>query len=480
MGRRAPTVEETRTPGHQAVVGHHSGAHRKPAGRRPRPPVDVPDIVGPLAGVVRHCFPDLNAWFNAPRDPRWQPMCRYAQAHLFWQGVLTMLTRGGSRNGFDNVRNTGAVPHNVEVLCGQHWDETRLGPERTVTCGDNTARHFRRLDPAAVAVVPQAMTRALLEGRKLETARLFDNWYLVVFDGTVREHCREGIDDGSLRQTGADGQTVRYRYVVEARVLGPEGTTFPLATAFVDMHDPVRDKQDCELVAFQRLAEELHAAFPRLAICLLADGLYAATPVFDICDRYHWKFIVTFREGRQPNAWEEAMDLLALAPSHVWHATRKGDDGPVEQTARWVDDLSVGAHRLQAIFLGEIAPHAASLQVWLTNLRLDRERVPTIINEGGRKRHTIEDWINVLKNNGYGLEHVFCGHATASKNYYYVLLIADVLWQLLADGVLRRLLRHLIRKLTDLALVAYLRASLLYVRLPLDPPPIGQIRFSTA
>jgi len=390
-----------------------------------------------------------------------------------------MMTRGGSRNAFDNMRNIGAVPHNVEQLCGQHWDENRLGPQRTVTCGDNTARHFRRLDPTEVAYVPQAMTRTLIVSRKLEEARLFGDRYLVLLDGTVREYCRQGMDEDALHQTH-DGQTVRYRYVVEARVLGPEGTSFPLVTVFVDMHDPERDKQDCEMAAFQRVADELHRAFPRLPICLLADGLYASTPVFDICQRFQWKFIVTFREGRQPCAWEDALQLLALSPENVWQQVRHDADGPVTQTARWIEDLPVGTHRLNAIFLGEIAPHAASLQVWLTNLRLERERVPVIINQAARKRHTIEDWINVLKNNGYGLEHVFCANATASKNYYYALLIADVLWQLLADGVLRRLLRHVFRKLTDIAMVGYLRTSLLTVWLPPNPLPVGQIRFSSA
>ena len=40
--------------------------------------------------------------------------------------------------------------------------------------------------------------------------------------------------------------------------------------------DTDADKQDCELRAFARLSERIKTLFPRLAILLLLDGLYAA------------------------------------------------------------------------------------------------------------------------------------------------------------------------------------------------------------
>jgi len=83
----------------------------------------------------------------------------------------------------------------------------------------------------------------------------------------------------------------------------------------------------------------------------------------------------------------------------------------------------------------------------------------------------------VLKNNGYGLEHAFCTKTTASKNYHVMLLVADLIWQLLADGVLCRL-KILARKLTDISLVRHLFAGLVYVPLSLKPLHVGQIRFA--
>lgn len=127
------------------------------------------------------------------------------------------------------------------------------------------------------------------------------------------------------------------------------------------------------------------------------------------------------------------------------------------------------------IFLGEIAPHAATLWAWVTNLRLDTMRIADII-ASGQDRFRQEENFNVLKNNGYGLEHAFCTSTTASKNYHIMLLVADLIWQVLADGVLARL-KHLTRKLTDMSLLRLLFAALLYVPISQNPFQIGQIRF---
>jgi len=140
--------------------------------------------------------------------------------------------------------------------------------------------------------------------------------------------------DGTLQQrTGKKGQK-RYRMVLEARLIGPCGVELPLMVEFLDVHDPLRDKRDCELKGFDRLTRRLKAEFPRLSICLLLDGLYAVEPVFDRCKEYGWKFIITMKEGRQPTAFDEAVQTMLMSPSHVWKGKHMGQDGMVEQTSR--------------------------------------------------------------------------------------------------------------------------------------------------
>ena len=62
---------------------------------------------------------------------------------------------------------------------------------------------------------------------------------------------------------------------------------------------------------------------------------------------------------------------------------------------------------------------------------------------------------------------------TASKNYHIMLLVADIIWQILADGVLVRL-KRLARKLTDIGFVRLMFAAFLYVPISRILTPSGR------
>jgi hypothetical protein len=406
----------------------------------------------------------LNRWLDLLPDPRRAEMCIYLGRHLWWQIILTGLLRGGSRNAFDGDRNSGQFPENVLRLCAQIWDEQRLGQRRTVTCSENAKRHARRVAVAEVARIPILMVRRLMGMRILESARLFGHCWMIAIDGTLQDRGRATSKRGA-----------RYRYVVEAKLLGPWGTMFSLMTEFQDVRDPVLDKEDCELKAFMRLAERLHAEFPRLPICLLLDGLYPVEAVFERCQRYGWKFIATLREGRQPTAYDEAVQTMMMSPKQTLKIRRQGPDGWVEQTVRWTQAIPFGDREFPVLFAGEISPKAVTLWVWVTNLRVDADRVGAIANEGGRARQGIETVFNVEKNGGFGLEHAFCADDTAARNYHIMMQVAHTLSQLLVNGVLRRLTRAC-RKLTDIKLIELLWTSLRTVRIDPSLPCFGQIR----
>jgi hypothetical protein len=153
---------------------------------------------------VRTVFPRLNQWLNQLPDPRFQPMCLYTAAHLWWHILAMFLSRGGSRNAFDEQRQSGQAAWNLGELCGQKAEDPRFQGEPSVTGSDNAARHANRVDPTAVAQIPVLMFHDLLDRR--------------LFDGA------------------------RYRSVLQLSVLGPAGTLFPLLHEELDLHNPETQK----------------------------------------------------------------------------------------------------------------------------------------------------------------------------------------------------------------------------------------------
>jgi hypothetical protein len=90
------------------------------------------------------------------------------------------------------------------------------------------------------------------------------------------------------------------------------GLAISLATEWIVNPLTEYDKQDCERNAFVRLAAKLKHLYPRLPICLTADGLYPYRGFFDTCRANHWAFILTFKDGNLPSVWEEVQALLPL------------------------------------------------------------------------------------------------------------------------------------------------------------------------
>jgi hypothetical protein len=426
--------------------------------------------------VVRAVFPRLNARLNALPDPRKREMCLYTAAHLWWHVIATFLSRKGSRNGFDEQRQSGEAAWNLGLLCGQSAEDPRFDSQPTVTCSDNAAYHASRVDPEEVAQIPVLMFHDLLERRTFDNARLFGRWYRLVLDGSVKEKCRQGFEAGGKSATNG----ARYRYVLQASVMGPEGTLFPLMHEEMDLHDPVADKEDCELKSFARLSVRLKEEFPKLPLCLVADALYGCQTVVATCKQFDWRYVLTLKEGRQPTTWKETIHLLPL------HRTNRlrcwlGQGGQAgQQDFRWVENVMLGEHQANVILQGEItnAP-TATLYAYITNFsKLTPERVLAVVNDGGRERHLIEDTFNAQKNHGIGLEHVFCANATASKNYYTMMQVAETLWTLTCHGALRRLYDWA-RRATEQGLARAVWEGLRAGRLPPDLPPLGQLRFSS-
>jgi hypothetical protein len=63
------------------------------------------------------------------------------------------------------------------------------------------------------------------------------------------------------------------------------GFCLSLATIWVEKPEEY-DKQAWEFKGFQRLAEKLKRCFPRLPICLVADGLDPNQTFFRVCHQY--------------------------------------------------------------------------------------------------------------------------------------------------------------------------------------------------
>jgi len=195
------------------------------------------------------------------------------------------------------------------------------------------------------------------------------------------------------------------------------------------------------------------------------------------CQEYGWKCLLSLKAGRQPTTWQETLKLLPLhrGNRHRLPLGAKDEDGL--RDFRWVEDVLLGKPAANVILSGQITPQAATLYAFITNFsNLTASRVTTLVNHAGGERHRIEEAFSTQKNNGIGLEHVFCANSTAAKNYYSMMQAAQILWILTCQGCLKRLYAWA-RRATEKGLARAVWEGLRGAPFPLQLPPLGQIRF---
>lgn len=392
--------------------------------------------------TMRHFYPKFAKWLGQVKDPRNPKMITYSLQLLLLEGLFLFVFKLGARRDINFKLATREFQENIIT-----WLAC-LGFRREKTDrlshGDTVNYLLSKLDTKYLAGLPTTMVQRLIRMRALSRYRLFEKYYLIAIDGTWErkfkwEHCPQCLR--MKKGISRDGQPiyVYYHAVLEAKLVTEDGLAFSIATEFIenietdDSKSFEQQKQDCELKAFYRLEKKVKQLFPQLNICLLLDGLYVGKPVFDICRRNNWKYIITFKEGSMPATYQEFETLKGLLPENQLHYEKE----KTLQDYRWVNEIDYQSHKLNVLECEESRLGKNYRFVWLTDFVLTENKVEILANKGGRCRWKIEnEGFNMQKNGGYGLEHTYSFDNTASKNFYFLLQIAHIINQLMEKGSL--------------------------------------------
>ena len=375
------------------------------------------------------------AGLEDPRQPQEPTDITYPLPALLFEGVLMFLCRLGARRQVGFLLRNEVAARTFETLFGV----------AKVAHGDTMNNVLCALRPEAVQEMVCAMTETLIRKKLLSVQRLLGKYYCIAIDGTGTLTYRDRHCPYCLTRT-KDGKTTYYHNVLEAKLVTQNGFAFSIMSEFIENTEEGMTKQDCELKAFYRLAPRLKARFQKLPIALLLDGLFAGGPVFGLCRRLGWRFLIGLKDDDLKTVNEEFESLCALeAQNHL--VLRTGKDGCVAQQFRWANGISYvdtkkQEHELAVLESKETKPakngeEKTTTFRWLSNFSVKTNNAIELANQGGRLRWKVEnEGFNIQKNGGYELEHAYTQDETGIKVYYYLLQIACMLAQLIEKGSL--------------------------------------------
>ena len=340
-------------------------------------------------------------------------------------GALFMfLLKETSRNAYNNDRRDAVFAKNYS-----RYFKLRLPHPDTIE------DVMRALLPEQVELLKAQLVSSLIEQKLFRKFRFLGTHYFVAVDATGthtfdHKHCEH-----CLTKTSKNGVIRYFHYVLEAKLVTSKGHAISLASEFIE-NIPGRDyeKQDCERKAFVRLAAKMKKHFPRLPICILADGLYPNNTVFQICRQNKWEFIITLKDGCLKTFHTEVELLKATVQRREVRRRDKTDNIKLEYS--FLNNIEYDGHNYNWVSCKETkTQHTDGLVreqtfVYITNVGQTLNNV-VVTADGGRLRWKIEnEGFNIQKNQGYELEHKYSQVSyPAMQNYYQILQIAHMINQ---------------------------------------------------
>jgi len=387
--------------------------------------------------VIRRRFPELFTRFSELTDCRKAQGRQYSIEEIMFGGVNLFLLKTGSRNQFNNQRKDGYFLEHYHRMWGIQLPQM-----------DAVNDVLQVLDNDDLEQVKMDLMSSLFEQKWLRDYRLLDTYYLVVVDatGTVsfdKPHCEHCLTKKSKK-----GKITYFHYVLEAKLVTSAGHALSLASEWIENPAGAFDKQDCERKAFIRLAKKLKKQYPRLPICILADGLYPYENAFKICEENSWKFIFVLQDGSLKTVQEELTLTKRRKPSTERYTVKKGwrikeeyryqtdIEYHKKYTLNWVQCIETRTKTIQKQETETpLKKQETSCFEYVTNITPNRDNV-LAIGYAGRLRWKIEnEGFNTQKCGDYELEHKYCRKSyNGLKNYYTLLQIAHAINQLLEKG----------------------------------------------
>jgi hypothetical protein len=375
------------------------------------------NLIFRLWKTIRHHFPHL---YDRLREiPECRTKQEYELIELLGAGLFLFLFKQGSRNAMNNDRDEPEFRRNytrVFTLRLPHMD----------TVDDVLAV----LEPEHLERLGVTLMQVILAKKILRPSRLQNTWYRVVIDGTQVMTVQEDHCPHCLHRTLKNGETQYFHNVVAAKLVCPNGFCLPLASVWLTNREEY-DKQDCELKGWRRLARTLKQYYPRLPMCIVADGLYPNAPFFRLCRTHGWQWLVTLKDGNLPTVWSHVILRQGQNPcrSRRREVTRKGC--AVRQTYHWVAGLEYQGFPLHWFSCTELTDGTVTDFVYISSLEVDYQQVIEL-TDTGRMRWKIEnEGFNIQKHHGYGLGHQFSRTSMrAMENYYHLMQIAHLINQL--------------------------------------------------
>jgi len=248
---------------------------------------------------------------------------------------------------------------------------------------------------------------------ELRSHRVLGSYYYIAIDGTQYFKSKTCKCNKCLIRKHRDGSETYHHNALAGVLVHPaHSTVFPVGLEDISKQDG-RTKNDCELVAVQRLLPNLRTALPDAKIIIGGDALYSNAPfIRSLTKKEHdFSFVLSIKQGNQPHPFSQFNEAKASGTVKVLtlhHPTRV-------LRFEWLNKVTLNTSNqdIKVNFMSaeekDRKTGKKKIFYFITDINITNHNIDELVKIG-RSRWKIEnETFNTLKNQGYHFEHNF-GH----------------------------------------------------------------------
>ena len=371
------------------------------------------NLLNELRKIIQKYFPDLISLFSKLTDKRHKSYVTYKMRTIIMTKLFALLCGITTMTGINTEFNTKEAIQNLSKICNQELKE--------IPDWQTIQDVIEDLDYNEINDIRKYMFKALLRSKMFDRFR-YNGCIQLIVDATGLTALDYNLNGNCLTRT-RDGKIKYYKYVLEAKVVFGN-MLISIDSEWIENNNlnNEKDKQDCEVNAFKRMAPRIKKNYPKLKFIITGDALYAATPMINICKENKWHYIFNLKQDRLKNIYEEFEDNINY-------------ENEVSKDNYFLSsNIEFNGNKINALQYREVKKKKITIFNYITDLLVDNYNIEEIVKIGRRRWKIENEGFNEQKNGTYKISHLCSRFENALKIHYLLIQIAHTIRQLLELG----------------------------------------------
>lgn len=357
------------------------------------------DLIKELYSIIIKYLPNLLNMFENLTDTRNQSYVTYKMKTIYVTRLFGLLCGLTTMTDISSDKfNSDVCIKNISKICNQQLEE--------LPHWETIQDVFINIKTDELRNIQKYIVKSLIRSKMFDKYK-YNGFFQLIVDGTGLSKHNYNLNNNCIIKKYKDGKIAYFKYILECKlIVGSIVISIDSEWIENDTSLSEKEKQDCEIKAFERMAKRIKKNYPKQKFIITADALYCTAPMMNICKSNNWKYIFNLND-RLKNVFKDFVDYIECF-----------NDTNINNY--YLDkNYKYKNHKFIMIKFIEVKNNKTTNFHYVTNIEVNNKNIKKIVALG-RNRWKIENqgFYN-QKHRIFDITHLNSRNDNAMKNHYF-------------------------------------------------------------